>query len=458
MSINVVEPSDSSNLDQPAVLRALSNRARGVVARFPSASQGVFSIFDQAVVSGTSFLTAMIIGRSTSQQELGLYYLMMSIVVVISGIQDQLVASPFAVYSKRRRGNDLAEYSGSIWVHNLLISLVVVLGLLTVAVVCAAGGNHDLVPGLLTLAVAGPLLLLRESVRRFTFANLHVKAAILLDVIVAFVQLGGILAAWYFGRLTLVNIFTIAGAACALACTIGWLVDRPTIRFVPGRYLSDWHHNWVFGKWALRSFLVGSTSGPIMLWLLKFLSGDAAAGVLGACATIIGLTNVIMSGVSNVLTPQAAHAYVAGGPQALRRILNRTAFFFAVTLGGFALLVLFTGDLLAVLVFGGAYRGCGLVLFALALGAMANGLGMVAGNGLWAIHQPRFNFIADVLCLTITLACGILLIGSLGALGAALAPLAGATAAVVIRTVVFARQLETTSNLPADATVAAAIR
>jgi O-antigen/teichoic acid export membrane protein len=82
-----------------------------------------------------------------------------------------------------------------------------------------------------------------------------------------------------------------------------------------------------------------------------------------------------------------------------------------------------------------------MILGALALSALMNGIGVVAGNGLWAIDQPRPNFLADVFSMAVTLIAAALLVLPLGALGAALATLAGMTAAAVVRSIILARYL-----------------
>jgi O-antigen/teichoic acid export membrane protein len=445
MSVDTSEQLTREAIPTRLSLAAVAARAAYLKSRFPSASQGLFSIFDQAIVSATSFATAAIIGRTTSPGELGLYYLVLSIVVVLSGVQDQLVLSPYAVYSKRRDGRDLSEYAGSIWAHQFALTALIVIGALAAIAACTATGNTRHLPGLWALVGAGPLLMLRDSIRRFTFANLHVKSAIALDAIVAIVQLGGLAALAYFDSLTLLRIYAVMGAACGLACVIWFSIDRTHIHIVRERIVPDWCHNWSFGKWALRSFLVGNTTAPAMLWILDVAVGTAATGLLGACTTIVGLTNVIMSGVSNVLTPQAAQAFTSGGAAELKRVLAHTAAFFTVSLGAFALFVLATSDFLAVIVFGDSFQGSGPILFALALSALMNSLGMVAGNGLWAINQPRFNFIADVGSMAATLLTAAILIVPLGALGAALATLAGTTVAAVVRTIIFLRQVDNAS-------------
>ena len=48
-----------------------------------------WAVLDQAVVSGTSFATSVLLGRFASQQELGVYYLALSVVYFARGVQEQ---------------------------------------------------------------------------------------------------------------------------------------------------------------------------------------------------------------------------------------------------------------------------------------------------------------------------------------------------------------------------------
>jgi O-antigen/teichoic acid export membrane protein len=143
-----------------------------------------------------------------------------------------------------------------------------------------------------------------------------------------------------------------------------------------------------------------------------------------------------------VLTPVAAHAFATGGVQELRRVLILAGTFVAITMGTFSLLFLVAGDWIIVLAFGEHFRGTGVILDALAFSALSNGLSIVAGNGLWAIDQPRSNFVADVCSMVVTLVAAAILIPPFAALGAALATLAGTTVAAIMRIFILVRRLD----------------
>ena len=61
----------------------------------------------------------------------------------------------------------------------------------------------------------------------------------------------------YSGRLTVPTVFMVMGAACAVA-SLGWFATQSaTFRFVPGRFWEHWSENWVFGRWAMCSHVLG---------------------------------------------------------------------------------------------------------------------------------------------------------------------------------------------------------
>jgi O-antigen/teichoic acid export membrane protein len=161
--------------------------------------------------------------------------------------------------------------------------------------------------------------------------------------------------------------------------------------------------------------------------------GEAATGVFVACVTLVNVAGMYITGVANYLTPRAARAYAAGGVTELRRVLGRTGALFAVTLGLFAAAVAAAGDVPAVLVYGPAYAGCGAVLAVLAAQVWATSLGVVAGNGLWAMDRPRANAAADFLTIAVTVPAVILLLPPFGVVGAAVGALAGTAAGVLLR-------------------------
>jgi O-antigen/teichoic acid export membrane protein len=402
----------------------------------PAVRQGTLSLLDQAVVSGTSFATSVIIGRmcANSKAALGIYALALSVVLLVRGIQTQVVSVPYQIYCHRHPGSARPSYLGSMMVHTLVVSALAIVGMLIWAAALASGmGPAKLAPVVWVLMGAMPLLLLRECIRYFTFAHLQFALAVAIDVTVAVVQLGGMLLLGLLGRLSPAAVYLVMGAACG-AAFVGWLIAGHTpFRFVPGQIVADWWQNWRLGGWALASFLLGCTTPLILPWILCNAHGEAATGVLAACMLVVGIANMFVLGLGNFLMPKAAMAFHRGGTKECCRVLWASAAIYAVVVGSFCLLLALTGDRLAILLFSSKYAGTGPILLVLALGVLANTVGMTAGNGLWAIDRPHANFAADVCVLGITLLLAFRLVYPLAVIGIAIAALTGTVVGSLVR-------------------------
>ncbi|HVU88293.1 MAG TPA: hypothetical protein VHD36_13315 [Pirellulales bacterium] len=441
MQVNAVETPNVMSAVDSSETAAIGSRARQLLATHADTIKGLLSIIDQAIFSGTSFVTAVIVGRATTPDVLGLYYLTLTIAYVAIGIQECMIAVPYAILSPRRRGRELAEYTASTWIHYFSWSALCLGGLLVALLTVSLTGGATITPGLQVLTFTLPVLLLRESIRRFAFARLRLTVAIMLDATVAFVQLAGLLSLWYLGDISLFAIFGTMTIACAVAI-FGWLsVNRPRKILVSRRALVDWRHNWSIAQWSLASFMLSNTIPFIMPWIVAVVSGNAAAGIFGASATLIGMTNVLVLGASNFLMPKAASSFASRGAAGLSRVLIAMALLFVVVIGSFFAAIFVSGDWLAVFVYGAEFHGTGGVQATLAANMLAGSLGMIAAQGLLVIGRQRVNFLIDIGLFSITMISAALLVPEWGPLGAALASLAGGTASTSVRAILLGRAL-----------------
>jgi len=408
----------------------------------PQTRRGLWALTDQAVVSGTGFATAVLLGRICSQDDLGVYYLALGLVLFVRGIQERLISAPYMVLWSRRDTHRQATYAGSTLVHQMVFSACTLLGFLALMAILWVAGR-ELIPSSVVWAMLGalPFLLLREYARQFTFAHLRFALAALLDSTVAATQLGALVVLAYLGRLTVGSVYLVMGLGCALACLVWWIASRHHWQFLVTHVALDWRHNWAFGKWILAGQLVQSIVPFLMPWALAWLHGTDATGLLAACATLAGFANVLVTGLGNQLTPEAATAFAARGPAGLRLVLRRSTAVFAATLGTLSLAFLLAGNRLMVLVYGHEFAGAGPILVVLALATFVSSIELVAGNGLWAMELAQANFVADVASLAVSVLAAICMLPFLGALGVALATLTGSAGGATVRLATLRRHL-----------------
>jgi O-antigen/teichoic acid export membrane protein len=434
-------PSAATNL--PAQ-RALS--LPGLVARWlrqiaasPLLHRSGLSVFDQAVVSGTSFATSVLLGRMVSLDELGVYYLALSIVYFARGIQEQLVCAPYMIYCSRKQGDAQALYAGSALLHQCGIMAVT-------AAILAAALALGLLPANATgafwlLVAAAPLLLIREFFRQSAFAHLDLKGAIALDIASSLLQLAVLLTLALTGRLTVVSTLATLAVASGLPA-IAWLAAGR--RRMVGRWsaaLADFVQNWNFARWALASQLLACTTPYVMPWVVALMHGEAQTGLLGGCTTLVGLSNTFLQGLCNFLSPHAARAFAEGGLAELQSVLKKTALLFAATLGLLAIAGFTIGEQAALIVYGPQFAGTGWIIGVLSLSVLANSLGVTAGNGLWAMERPSANFYADLCSLGVVIVATVVLVPLFGPLGAAVAILSGTTTDAAVRIVILRRAM-----------------
>jgi len=197
--------------------------------------------------------------------------------------------------------------------------------------------------------------------------------------------------------------------------------------------IRDLAHNWPFARWALASQLLACAAPYIMPWVVVLTHGEAETGTLGACTTLVGLSNTFLMGLCNFLSPRAARAFAEGGLAELKSVLKQTAALFVVTLGSLAAGAFLFGEEVALLVYGPTFVGTRAIIGVLSLSVLANSLGVTAGNGLFAMERPSANFVADLASLVIVIAASIVAVPVLGPLGAALALLAGTSSDAIVR-------------------------
>ena len=430
---SVASPAAGSPL--PIVQRALAVLMR------PAA----LGILGQATLSAANFVTAVLIGRACGDEGLGVYSLAMGCVLIGIGVQVELTSSPYHVYCIRRRGSALARYTGSVLMHQVVLTAFLMLA--GTAVLAATGQLSKLLPVLGTLLWAAPLLMTREFLRQMTFARLRLGLSVLLDLAAAVVQVSLVASLWLAGWLQ--PRFGLMAAAAGGATMLAiWLTRNRREVALRGRHAwLHWRRNWSFGRWTVATYLVGSTLPFLMPWALAAWHAVDAAGQLAACNNLIGLSYMFTTGIANALTGQAARDFRTGGRQQLQQRLRQAAGVIVVVLVPFIGGVAWLGNWAIEFVNGPEFAGLGTVSMVVACGVLATGLSMVAGNGLWAIERPQDGFIADVVTLAVAALAAVWLVPKHAVLGAALATLAGQSAGMVVRLVCLRRSL---ARLPAS--------
>jgi O-antigen/teichoic acid export membrane protein len=407
------------------------------------------TFIDQAVVSASSFFSGVIVGRACSKEEFGLYNLGLGLVVFATGLHQSLISSPYTVFNPRLTGAGEATYLGSTLTHQLGLSTLAMLALALGAAVLAAGiGPEGLAPVLWALAAVMALITLREYARKLFFARLRMTSALLMDVCVAVVQIGSLLALDHLGLLTPARAFWVAGAACG-AVAAAWLIEMRgafTLRASDAR--RDLALNWSMGKWLLAGTLLFTAGTGLYPWLLTSFHGPAATGVLGACMGVTFLANPFFFGLRNILDPWAAHGFARGGRSEVRSVVAGAAAVALLAMGVFSTALWLFGGRVVALLYGAQYAGNDTIVRLVAVTSLVSVLGMPAYSGLLAMERSRVAFKSYLVAVVIMLTLGFWLVKSFGASGAAIGLLLSSVGSSAFRWLEFLRGTRATSAAP----------
>ena len=389
---------------------------------------GVIALMDQVVASATNFLTGIIIGRACTKDEFGLYLLCFNIVLFVVDLQTSLLSSPYTVYCQRLKGRQLAHYTGSSLIQQLMLCLLTVFAIWI--------GENFLIkvfpaPGLInvldTLLLVISFIMLKEFIRRLCFANLLMKTAFLVDSAVCVIQLSGLLFLYSRALISARTAFWVVGIACAVAAT-GWLLIKRDLYSLSN--LGFWKHltkNWSFGSWIFGSGLLWALSMTLYPWILAYFHGTASAGIWGACWGIASIANPLMLGIQNFLGPRIVASYAKGGRHELLKCTRQNSILFLLLVLPVAVTLLFGGGYLAVLFYGAKYAGNHKIISVLAVNLLIMAVSFPFSYGLLAMEKTRAYFSANVVPLLITVSCGIYLVKKFGPFGVALGLFLGIT-------------------------------
>ena len=403
----------------------LSNHSVGAMT-WPQGFRGTFlftgsiALLDQLLVSGTNFLTALLVGRLCGPEELGFYSLGFSIAIVVLGLQESLIVSPYIHFRGRFEGRSLTDYSGAALLSSALLSLPVVLGLLLGGTVWHLSRASQMGVLLWVMAAAVPFLVLREFGRRFHFSNLQSKRSLRLDAVTVGLQLGFLGALVALDWFSALNALLSAGLACAVT-GLAWLFRR---RNQFGLNRQGWvpaaRRNWNFGKWIWAAQMIYYLKSEILiLWLLAFILGEAATGVFAACLAVVYLSNPFVLGIGQILSPWIKQALDREGQAGMRQLIHRTAAGLAVPMAGFCLLLMLFGQDMLAIFYGEAFGRRQGVIVVLGLSVLTAVLGMAPRAGLSALGRPDLRFKTDLTGSVLGVSCSAWLISSWELLGVA---------------------------------------
>ncbi|NOJ43324.1 hypothetical protein [Bradyrhizobium australiense] len=416
----------------PAAYEADASKARGQQERVWARVLGTLSwgqalaLTDQAVVSAASFLTTILIGRFAQSSELGLYSMGFSLLVTCLCILESLISTPYTIYQHRSFGM-AAEHAGASLGQTGLLSALVAIALAATAWGLSARGTWpELVTLFWVLAAVAPLVMLREFCRRLAFAHLLMAQALILDTVAAAVQLAALGWMGWTGHLSGISAYAALGSACAVAGIMGLYVVHANFTVRIDQIWAATKESWGLGRWLLAAHLTSAVQGSLVYWLLAWLAGTMATGIFAACMSIALLSNPLILGAGNLLTPKLALAWQKGSGERLRRESIQAAMWLGAAMVLFCVAALLVGDVVMQFLYKDAdYAGQSHTITVLMVAMLVMAVGIPANDALTSMEHTRVIFWTALWAAVVTGSLVWCLVATWGSVGAAYGILAG---------------------------------
>ncbi len=294
---------------------------------------------DQAVVSLGNFGLNIVLARTFSVNEYGVYSVILSFILFLNSLHQALITYPLSV---RGAPAEKTRYDYLICVAAVLTPLG--------ALICfpVLGAAVFSVKHLALLPVACCALLawqLQEVNRRGALARARYAAAIASDVIRYFGTLGVVIV--LSASLTIERVFVVLIVSSILAAwPIMASVLRNFLSAVEGIRQEIGIH-WRMAAPLLGASLLVAFSTQWFLWLLAWKQGPGGSAILVALANVAAISSPVMFGVENIMVPEIARLRTSlTFPDLMRLLRYRSLVCGALVAPLFLLIVIFPDTVL----------------------------------------------------------------------------------------------------------------
>ncbi len=306
--------------EQKALRVVLRHRAARLIRSFVKSRRNV-TVFDQVLVSGSNFLTGVMLVRALGLAEFGRFTIAYSVLLLANSIQLSFIASPMMTLgalcsTQIERHRFVRGMFGAQAIFCFAAAIFALAG------ACASQRlNHGTasVSFVLPFTVAIVAYLMQDWLRRYYFTLGRFRASLCNDAISYGGQVALLALLWTTHRLTMSSALWSVGLTSGLAFVIGSTIDR--LSCTKSEVLNSWRRS------RAVSFDLGISNQ--LQWLVyqgamligAGVVGTQAAGGVRATQNIVGPVNVAYQALENLVPLRAAEEMRRGGMERASRFL-----------------------------------------------------------------------------------------------------------------------------------------
>jgi O-antigen/teichoic acid export membrane protein len=379
-----------------------------------------YSLADQAFSVGGTFLINVMLARTQSKEEYGMFALSYSIYTLLTGLHNAAILEPCTVYGSGRYRERIQEYISLMAQSNALVAVILTACLLSACVILDAFAPHLDSRALLGLALTVGVLLSSSFLRRVFYVQGRAELAAKVSCVFFVSVVSGVLLTTHFHLLNSFSVFLIlalgwiaGGAGYATKLSIskpqnGFLQTEP-------RY---WQEHWKYSKWVLATAFAFQLTTQGYYWLVAGLLSVNDVAQLKAVYILVTPVDQLYIAANYLVLPAMAAHFAAGRMGEYFSLWKKVSLTTICVTVLFAAGVRMAGRSVIHVLYAGKFDGVVPLLFLLALLPLLMGIGNTMNDALKAAEMPRLVFYAYLASGAATLLLGIPLVRHLGLKGA----------------------------------------
>lgn len=393
-----------------------------------------WSLVDQGLVSGGTFLLNVLLARGLPTSEYGTFALMFGGMLMLQLLNTTLVIHPLSVRLVTTPPADQARLLAASLI--LTSAMSIGSGAVLALTIVLLGRPELALPALVCFL----LWQVQEGMRRGLLASFRFRAAALGDGVSYIGKLAVVFGLASIDSLSLDDAFLGMAATSGLAAMGQALQLRLRYRG-PLRLRATVADYWsIGGGWALGNGLLLHGRAQLLLWGLAIASGASAVAIFQAALNVVNLANPVMLALCNIIPPTASETRSKGLAAAWHAV-RTYAVIAAPPIVVYAVLVAAAPETVLSLLYGAnsEYLGLSTVLELLVVATLLGYAADVVASFLHGVSAVRLAFVIAAIGAAATLVIAVPLIGMLGVVGLCLTHLGANLARILAARVVLVR-------------------
>jgi O-antigen/teichoic acid export membrane protein len=364
-----------------------------LIARF-SRGRGAPALIDQVMVSGSNFLTSIVLVRGLGLHEFGKYAIASMLLLYANASQMSFVTSPMLTIAPLMEGKEKRDFVNGMFSIQIVASLLLLVIFLLAGAISRVFTSFYSIPCILSFAFCVGTFQLQDWIRRYYYLYNKAKLAIVSDFISYFVQLALLFALWRFSALTLFGTFLVM----TLTSLAGFAVGPITESFRPG--IRNLQLAWARGRGLSRDLLITSqvrwfgVQGVLLIG--TGIVGVEAAGGIRAAWNLAGPVNLVLAALENVIPIRISEELKKNGTAGAFAFVKRVTLLITALFGLLILPAAIFGRPLLRFLYGPAMTAFYLPMVLLLASVLVQAVAIQSFYFFRGLHDTRTLFRANV--------------------------------------------------------------